>query len=159
MCLLPSRDPSPGLREASQHLELHGQECPTWQPLRTVFGSSAELNTRGICAVLGGETARRGNYCASLLSLCTLQTAQTCFMSQCKAVTTGHRNGTAPSCATLLAPPERLRGGTRRGKSGLRNCTLALCHWEATPGGLSAADIFGIIFMLLQSSPGLKSKI
>lgn len=93
----------------------------------------------------------------SLQSLCTLRTAQTCLTSQRKAVTTGHREGTAHFCAALLAPPERLRGWTGRGKSG--EIVLSLCHWEATPGGLSAADIFRIIFMLLQSGPGSKSKI
>lgn len=45
------------------------------------------------------------------------------------------------------------------GKSGLRNCASTLCHFKATLGGLSAADICRIIFMLLQSSSGLKSKI
>lgn len=93
----------------------------------------------------------------SLQSLCTLRTAQTCLTSQCKAVTTGHREGTAHFCAALPAPPERSREWTRRGKSG--EIVLSLCHWEVTPGGLSAADIFRIIFMLLQSGAGSKSKI
>lgn len=107
----------------------------------------------------GGESAGRGNISTSLQSLCTLQTAQICLMTLCKAVTTWHRETTAHSCAALLTSPERPRGGTRRRKSGLRNCTLTLCRWEATPRGLSAADIFRIICMLLQSSPGSKSKI
>lgn len=66
---------------------------------------------------------------------------------------------TAGSCADLLEPPEKPRGWTWRGKSGLRNFTFTLCRFETTPGGLSAADICRIIFMLLQSSLGLKTKI
>lgn len=50
---------------------------------------------------------------------------------------------TAHSCAGLLEPTETARGGTWKGKRGLRNCTFTLCHFEATPRGLSALTYVG----------------
>lgn len=112
MCPLSSRDMSHSWRESQPVWE-----CPAWQALRTFFGSSVGINSRGDHAALRGAS-----FCTSLQSLCILQTAQTCLARSCHHQ---HREGAACSCPTSLALPERLRGENRKWKSGLRNCILA----------------------------------
>lgn len=81
MCPLSSRDMNHSWRESQPVWE-----CPAWQALRTFFGSSVGINSRGDHAALRGAS-----FCTSLQSLCILQTAQTCVLPEAVTTSTGRR--------------------------------------------------------------------